>query len=97
LAVDVVGTVTKNLHDDVSGSKHGGAISNDLCAFIGILGIGIPGINTSAGLYVDFEARLGQGGENGGHERDPPVLGISSFGTPMITRPCLSCGSGLSG
>src|SRR5208282_750669 len=55
----VVGTVAKNLHDNVSGGKHRGAIRNNLRALVGILGIRIAGLVACAGLYMDFESGLG--------------------------------------
>ncbi len=79
LAGYVVGTVAKNLHDNVSGGKHGGAVGNDLRALVGILGIGIAGLDASAGLYLDFETRFGQRREDGRHKRDPPLPRITFF------------------
>src|ERR1019366_8647464 len=75
----VVGTVAKNLHDYVRGSKHGSAVRNDLRALVGILGIGIAGLDSSAGLYVNFETRFGQRREDYRHERNPPLPRISFF------------------
>ncbi len=75
----VVGTVAKNLHDNVSGGKHRSAVRNDLRALVGILGIGIASLDSSAGLNVNFETRFGQRREDYGHERNPPLPRISFF------------------
>ena len=74
----VVGTVAKYLHNNVSG-KHCSAVCDELCALVGVLGIGIAGLDSSAGLYVDFEARFGQRRENCRHERNPPIPRINFF------------------
>ena len=75
----VVGAVAENLHDNVGGGKHRGAVRDDFRALIGILGIGIAGLDSSAGLYVDFETRFGQRRENCRHERNPPLPRINFF------------------
>jgi hypothetical protein len=75
----VVGTVAKNLHNNVSGGKHGCAVGDDLRALVGILGIGIAGLDSSAGLYVNFETRFGQRREDCRHKRNPPLARITFF------------------
>ena len=77
----VVGTVTKDLHDNVSGGKHRSAIGDDLyvCALVGVLGIGIAGLDSSAGLDVDFETGLDQRREDCRHEGNSPLARIIFF------------------
>ena len=78
-AGNVVGSVAKNLHDDIRGGKHGGAVGDDLRALLRILGIGIAGVDAGAGLYLHFKSRFGQRGEDGRYERDPPLPRINFF------------------
>ena len=79
LPCQVVGTVTKNLHDDVSGSKHRSAVRNDLRALVSILRIGIAGLDSSTGLYVNFKTRFGQRREDYRHERNASLPRITFF------------------
>src|SRR5208283_3821590 len=79
VARDVVGAVAKNLHHYVGGGKHRGAVGDDLRALLDIKGIRIAGVDSSAGLYLDFETRFGQRRKDGRYKRDPPLPRITFF------------------
>ena len=80
MAVNVVGTVAEKLNNDVSGGKYRAALFDNFRALLGILRVGIAGSTASSRLHMDLETRFGQGGEDGRHERNPPLARIDFFG-----------------
>jgi hypothetical protein len=76
---DIVRPVAEDLHDNVGSRKYGPAFSNDFCALVGILGVGIPGFDTCPGLHVNFEASFGECRENRWHQRNPSFSGVNFF------------------
>ncbi len=79
LAGDVVRPVTKHLHDDVGGRKYSSAVPHNLRALIGIVRVGVAGLDSCSGLNMHFEACFDKRWKHGWHERHPALSRINFF------------------
>src|SRR5712692_11083669 len=69
----IVRAVAQNLREDVRGAKDFGAVREDLCAFGGIVGVGITGFDARAGFERDLESGFRQRGQHRGYQRNAPL------------------------
>src|ERR1019366_10291814 len=80
LTGDIVGSVTENLHNDISGLENLRARGGELGAFLHIVGVAITGTCPRPRFHHHLESCLDQTGHNHRNQRHAALTGKTFFG-----------------
>jgi hypothetical protein len=69
--------VAENLNDNIRGAKDLGSVTGHLCAFSGVLGVGIAGFKSSILFHHNIEAGFLEVRNDRRYERDATFAGIA--------------------